>query len=159
MAGLGISFHILALYVSLLTHQIQGSRLLPINPEVSVLCHIQFCSSLFPQILLLLCNFGVISIQMWKGQHLPSEAGKDKPYVSSFDFYLRIRLTSELVRPRSHDWQVQYSLHVLQFAVHKTNTGSYFGMVATMDVYGYSLTGGQASVAAIWIGNELWDAK
>jgi len=52
MAGLGISFHILALYVSLLTHQIQGSRLLPINPE------------------------------MWKGQHLPSEAGKDKPYFA-----------------------------------------------------------------------------
>ena len=38
MAGLGISFHILVLYVSLLIHQIQGSRLLPINPEVE---HIQ----------------------------------------------------------------------------------------------------------------------
>ncbi|KAG2564073.1 hypothetical protein PVAP13_8KG382300 [Panicum virgatum] len=61
--------------------------------------------------------------QMWKGQHLPSEAGKDKSY----------------------------------FAVHKTNTGSYFGMVATMDVYGYSPSDGQASVAAIWIGNDDGD--
>ena len=42
-------------------------------------------------------------------------------------------------------------------------------MVATMDVYGYSLSDGQASVAAIWIGNDdgdnsdliqlLWDGK
>ena len=30
-------------------------------------------------------------------------------------------------------------------------------MVATMDVYGYSLTDGQASVAAIWIGNDVGD--
>ena len=30
-------------------------------------------------------------------------------------------------------------------------------MLATMDVYGYSLSDGQASVAAIWIGNDDGD--
>ncbi|KAK3157144.1 hypothetical protein QOZ80_2AG0116780 [Eleusine coracana subsp. coracana] len=47
------------------------------------------------------------------------------------------------------------------FAVHKTedNDKGYYGFMATMDVYGYNLNGGQMSSAAIWINNDEGDWK
>ncbi|GJN40645.1 hypothetical protein PR202_gb29892 [Eleusine coracana subsp. coracana] len=46
------------------------------------------------------------------------------------------------------------------FAAHLANdSGSdgYYGLVATMDVYGFNLNGGQLSKAAIWISNDEGD--
>jgi hypothetical protein len=45
--------------------------------------------------------------------------------------------------------------------VHKTedNDNGFYGFVATMDVYGYNLNGGQLSSAAIWVNNTEGDWK
>lgn len=63
------------------------------------------------------------------------------------------------------DSYYRYHFHltalIFQFAVHKTeaNDKGYYGFVATMDVYGYNLNGGQLSAAAIWINNDEGDRK
>ncbi|KAJ1276809.1 hypothetical protein BS78_05G243800 [Paspalum vaginatum] len=44
--------------------------------------------------------------------------------------------------------------HIPYYAVHKTYDGSYFGMVATMDVYAHSFSDGQATATAIWIASD-----
>ncbi|TVU31668.1 hypothetical protein EJB05_23366 [Eragrostis curvula] len=47
------------------------------------------------------------------------------------------------------------------FAAHLANDSGngYYGLVATMDVYGFNLNGGQLSKAAIWISNDEGDWK
>ncbi|KAL6641461.1 hypothetical protein ACP70R_019642 [Stipagrostis hirtigluma subsp. patula] len=47
------------------------------------------------------------------------------------------------------------------FAAHNTelSENGFYGVVATMDVYGYTLNGGQMSTAAIWISNDDGDWK
>uniref|UniRef100_A0A453A2Z6 Neprosin PEP catalytic domain-containing protein n=1 Tax=Aegilops tauschii subsp. strangulata TaxID=200361 RepID=A0A453A2Z6_AEGTS len=44
-------------------------------------------------------------------------------------------------------------------ASHVTNAGSYFGLVVTMDVYGYNLIHGQVSTTTITVGNLEGDFK
>ncbi|KAJ1276811.1 hypothetical protein BS78_05G244000 [Paspalum vaginatum] len=41
-----------------------------------------------------------------------------------------------------------------EYAVHKTYDGSYFGIVATMDVYAHSFSDGQATATGIWIASD-----
>lgn len=41
----------------------------------------------------------------------------------------------------------------LQKAAHATYAASYFGLIVTMDVYGYNLINGQVSTTTIIIGN------
>uniref|UniRef100_A0A0D9X5V3 Neprosin PEP catalytic domain-containing protein n=1 Tax=Leersia perrieri TaxID=77586 RepID=A0A0D9X5V3_9ORYZ len=43
------------------------------------------------------------------------------------------------------------------FSVHETHFGSYFGLVATMEVYEFELSHGQVTATMIWVRNSLGD--
>jgi hypothetical protein len=48
---------------------------------------------------------------------------------------------------------------LLQFSTQATYNGSYFGLIATMGVYGYNLSVDQVSTTTIWITNLEGDYK
>lgn len=49
---------------------------------------------------------------------------------------------------------VYLSVFAVQFAAHRTYDDNYYGLLATMDVYGHELKRGQWSSTQIWVGHD-----